>query len=134
MANYSVAQAGEPIILNLQKMAASSARFSTAMALYGLDRVKSAAAIRSGKDFHDFINEMNATVSTCSVTLEHEIGDRKKEMLQAVTKAGEDAIDLTIKGLRYADPSRIAELLAGMESPTAHDAPEPVLAAEALAS
>ena len=111
MANFSDAQAGEPIVQNLQKMAASSARLSTAMALYGLDRVKSAAAIRSGKDFHDFVSKMNDTVSTCSVTLEHEIGDRKKEMLQAVTKAGEEAIDFTLKGLRYADPSRIAELL-----------------------
>jgi hypothetical protein len=77
----------------MQKLMVSIVRFTTALALYGLEQIQSVSRrAQGGQDLFKVVDEFQATLDDLTSALVDNIDEGKRDTLKSVTDIAEDVI------------------------------------------
>jgi len=130
----------------MQKLIVSFMRLSSAMTLFGMEQMQSAAGTVSGNtDISKAIDKLVDSIDSVTDRLADEVDASKRETLSTITRISADAVDRTWRGMNMGlmDPNEAMRATSDLLKKTSDsvsdwmktndvDAEEPKPAAEAL--
>ena len=89
----------------MQRLIVSMMRFSTAMTLYGFERLQSSMKlVQSEQERNQEFDRMQSAIDSLSNVLVDNLGDRNKETLSSITSMAKNAAQRFPKDLSFMDP------------------------------
>ena len=89
----------------MSNLIASIARFSTALALFGVEQLEKTMDIPGGgQEVSKSIEELETTLNSLTDVLAGKMDKKKKETLHSVTKMTEETISRTVDSMEVMDP------------------------------
>ena len=104
MADNSTAAPGETVANNLQRTIVSMIRFSSAIALYGVEKMQGTLAFRERQELSTIIDDMGGTLDSLTETLEGRMVEGNRTALHSATNLVGQIVEQSCEGLSLLDP------------------------------
>jgi len=89
----------------MSNLIVSMARFSTALALFGVEQLEKTMNIPGGgQDVSKSVDELETTLNSLTDVLAGKMDKKKKDTLHSVTKMTEETISRTVDSMEMMDP------------------------------
>jgi hypothetical protein len=95
----------------MQKLIVSMVRFTTALALYGLEQVQTTAFLaQGGQDLFKVLDKFEIALNSLTEALIDKIDDSKRGTLRSVTNMTEDVVSKSFDSVTVMDPRSVLRL------------------------
>src|SRR5579864_6875497 len=92
----------------MSNLIASMTRFSTAMAMFGVEQLKKTVkVVGDGAEMSKTVNELGKTLDSLTDALAHNLGGKKKETLKSVGQVTEQTLKRTLNSLDGVYPRQV---------------------------
>ena len=99
----------------MQRLIVSMMRFSTAITLYGFERLQSSMKLLQGeKERSQELDRVQGAIDSLSDVLVQNLGDRNKETLSSITSMAKNAAQRLPKDLSFMDPRETIKMATSM--------------------
>ncbi|MBI3895853.1 MAG: hypothetical protein HY313_07955 [Acidobacteria bacterium] len=110
MASKPLAALGENLGNSLQKAVVSMVRFSSALALYGMENMQTAISFQKGGGLPKAAENLEAVLDSMAQCLADQMEQNNQEALKSATKIAEQVVQQSVETMTLLDPRRMVKV------------------------